>query len=160
MIITIDDLSGPEIKEFLEEHIEDMKSVSPPESKHALDLESLNSVDITFWSMWSDKQLVGCAALKQLSRSEAEIKSMRVSPTCRGTGIASKLLQHVLNHARSRNYFNVYLETGSMPFFLPARSLYRKFGFNECPPFSNYKEDPNSVFMTINLKPNKISTCE
>jgi putative acetyltransferase len=38
MEIKIDDLSGPEIALFLDEHIKDMKSASPPESKHALDL--------------------------------------------------------------------------------------------------------------------------
>jgi len=45
-----DDLSDPRIEAFLNEHIEEMKSISPPESKHALDLESLRKPDITFWS--------------------------------------------------------------------------------------------------------------
>jgi len=39
MEIKIDDLSGPEVALFLAEHIKDMKSASPPESKHALDLK-------------------------------------------------------------------------------------------------------------------------
>lgn len=37
--ILLDDLSGPEIAGFLEEHIEEMKAVTPPGSKHALDLD-------------------------------------------------------------------------------------------------------------------------
>jgi putative acetyltransferase len=38
MEIIVDDLTGPEIAEFLEEHIEEMKAVTPsPESKHAVD---------------------------------------------------------------------------------------------------------------------------
>lgn len=38
MEIKIDDLSGLEIASFLDEHIKDMKSASPPESKHVPDL--------------------------------------------------------------------------------------------------------------------------
>lgn len=43
MEIKINNLSDPGIAEFLEEHLSDMKSVSPPESKHAL--EVLRSCD-------------------------------------------------------------------------------------------------------------------
>ena len=46
MEIRVDDLSGRSISAFLEEHLEDMRSVSPPETKHALDLESLKAPDI------------------------------------------------------------------------------------------------------------------
>ena len=32
-----------------------------------------------------------------------------------------------------------------------ARRLYAKAGFKLCPPFADYIEDPNSVFMTMEL---------
>ncbi|MBK1876787.1 GNAT family N-acetyltransferase [Pelagicoccus mobilis] len=150
--IEVDDLSGPEIATFLEEHIADMKSVSPPESKHALDLEGLRSPDVTFWSLKFQNQLAGCAALKTIDSTHGEIKSMRTSSAFRGQGIASKLLIHLIEEAKSRSYQRLSLETGSMPFFEPARKLYQKFGFIDCPPFSQYKEDPNSVFMTLELE--------
>jgi putative acetyltransferase len=53
--------------------------------------------------------------------------------------------------AKARGYQRVSLETGSMPFFEPARKLYRSHGFEECPPFADYKLDPNSVFLTKTL---------
>ena len=151
MRIIVDDLSSREIAEFLEEHIKDMKAVSPPESKHALDLEGLRQPEITFWSVWDGDSLVGCGALKELDPKHGEIKAMRTSSKCRNKGIASRLLCHILNEAKHRGYHRLSLETGSMVFFEPARSLYKKFGFNYCEPFSTYKEDPNSVFMTIDL---------
>lgn len=151
MRITIDDLSGKEIAEFLEEHINDMKETSPPESKHALDLEGLRQPEVTFWTVWDNQTLVGCGALMELNLEHAEIKSMRTSSLSRQKGIASKLLQHMLSEARKRGYHRLSLETGSMPFFGPARKLYARFGFKYCAPFSSYKEDPNSVFMTIEL---------
>lgn len=151
MEIRIDDLSGPEIAAFLEEHIKDMKSVSPPESKHALDLEGLRKPEITFWTVWDQGSPVGCGALKELNGSHAEIKSMRTSPSCRGKGVASAMMNHILTQARQRGYRRLSLETGSMPFFKPAHALYAKFGFKCCKPFAAYKEDPNSLFMDLEL---------
>ncbi|MEZ5495616.1 MAG: GNAT family N-acetyltransferase [Gammaproteobacteria bacterium] len=151
MIIKIDELISEEIISFLEEHIEDMLSVSPPESKHALDLQGLKSPEITFWSCYDNNQLVGCAALKELDNHTGEIKSMRVSRTVRGRGVGSKLLEYIFDVAEERGYVSLKLETGSMDFFIPARKLYQKHGFKICEPFANYKKDSNSVFMTIQL---------
>jgi putative acetyltransferase len=149
--IVVDDLSGPEIAAFLEEHIEEMKSVTPPGSKHALDLDGLRAPDVTFWTMLEDGEIVGCGALKLLGGDEAEIKSMRVAEAHRGRGLASAILQHILAEARRRGIARVFLETGSFEFFAPARRLYLKHGFELCPPFADYEEDPNSVFMTKTL---------
>jgi putative acetyltransferase len=151
MEIRVDDLTGPEIAAFLEEHIRDMRSVSPPESKHALDLEGLKKPEITFWTVWDDHQLVGCGAIKELDPSHGEIKSMRTSSSHRRKGVAAFVLQHILMVARERGYRRVSLETGSMPFFEPARRLYTSHGFEDCAPFANYREDPNSVFFTKDL---------
>ena len=147
MEIKIDDLSGDEIANFLEEHISDMQSISSPESKHALDLDGLRKPDITFWTVWENNVLVGCGAIKELSATHGELKSMRTSKESRGKGVASHLLGHIISEACGRGYQRLSLESGSMDYFIPAHALYERFGFNYCPPFSNYKEDPNSVFM-------------
>jgi putative acetyltransferase len=148
MEIKIDDLYGAEIAKFLEEHITEIKSVTPPESKHALDLAGLRQPEITFWTVWDDGYLIGCGAIKELDANHAEIKSMRTAASHRGKGVASFLIQHILTEAELRGYQRISLETGSMSFFQPARNLYAKYGFTECTPFSTYNEDPNSVFMT------------
>ena len=151
MKIIIDDLSGKEIAEFLEEHINDMKAVSPPESKHALNLEGLRKAEITFWTVMDGEKIGGCGAIKELNKQHAEIKSMRTSTSLRGKGIAAMLLNHIINESKLRGYQRLSLETGSMAFFDPARKLYTKFSFNYCSPFASYKEDVNSVFMTKEL---------
>ena len=151
MEIRLDDLLGPEIAEFLAEHLREMRAVSPPESKHALDLAGLRKPDITFWTVWDGPTLVGCGALKQLNSEHGEVKSMRIGSDQRGKGVASQLMEHILNEATDRGYSRLSLETGSMPYFAPARALYRKYGFQECPPFAQYKLDPHSCFMTKDL---------
>ncbi len=146
--IVIDDLEGPEIAEFLAEHLADMKSVSPPESKHALDLDGLRTADVTFWTVLDGSSISACGALKAIDGTHAELKSMRTSPRYRGRGVASMLLEHIILEARRMGYTRLSLETGSFDFFEPARRLYLKHDFELCPPIPGYKEDPNSVFMT------------
>jgi putative acetyltransferase len=149
--IKIDDLTGPDIAELLQEHLRDMNSVSPPESKHALDLEGLRQPDITFWTIWEEGNLAGCGALKKLTPHHAEIKSMRTARSFVRKGVATKMLNHMIAEATEHGYQRLSLETGSQPYFEPARKLYARFGFSVCAPFADYIEDPNSVFMTREL---------
>lgn len=146
-----DDLAGAEIAALLRAHLDNMYEITPPESVHALDLDALRAPEVTFWSAWEDDCLVGCGALKELDGRAAEIKSMRTADTHRGRGIGSAILEHLLRVARDRNYDTLYLETGSMQEFAPARSLYQRYGFEDCGAFGHYKDDPNSVFMTLQL---------
>jgi putative acetyltransferase len=151
MFIRVDDLRGPEIAALLEEHLRNMAEVSPPESIHALDLERLRGSEITFWTAWQGSELLGCGALKELDSEHGEIKSMRTARTHLRKGVASRMLQHIIEEAHRRRYRRLSLETGSMDAFGPARTLYARFGFEYCAPFAAYREDPNSVFMTLAL---------
>lgn len=76
---------------------------------------------------------------------------MRTSSSHLRKGIAKRILQHIIEEARRRGYQRLSLETGSMEAFEPARRLYASFGFQYCEPFSDYIEDPNSVFMSKEL---------
>jgi putative acetyltransferase len=151
MKIRVDDLLGPEIAGLLEDHIRDMRAISPPESKHALDLSGLRKPEITFWTIWEEGTLAGCGALKQLDLLHGEVKSMRTVSSFRGKGVASQVLNQIIAEARRRGYRGLSLETGSMEFFEPARRLYGKFGFSPCGPFGAYQADPNSCFFTLSL---------
>jgi putative acetyltransferase len=146
--IVVDDLSGPEIAAFLEEHVQEMRSITPLESKHALDLDGLRQPEITFWSVLDGGALVGCGAIKRLDADHAELKSMRTTTARKRGGIASLLMEHILAEARRLGFTRMSLETGSAEFFQPARKLYEKFGFDYCEPFAEYTLDPHSVYMT------------
>ena len=152
MKICLDDLQGAEIRELLQEHLRSMERVSPPESRHALDLTGLRRPEITFWTIWLGPTLAGCGALKELDQQHAEIKSMRTDYAHQRKGVASTLLRHMIGEAERRGYRRLSLETGSMDYFEPARRLYSSFGFMRCGPFDQYIEDPNSVFMTKEIQ--------
>ena len=153
--IRLDDLRDPRIAAFLEAHLADMRRVSPPESVHALDLEALRQPGIRFWTAWLPRPegelLVGTAALKRLDATHAELKSMRTDAALRGQGIATRVLAHVIAEARALGHSRLSLETGSQPFFEPARALYARNGFEACGPFGDYRADPNSCFMTCGI---------
>jgi putative acetyltransferase len=151
MKIEIDDLSRAEIHALLNEHLDNMHELSPPESVHALDLEQLRRPEITFWSAWDGPVLLGCGALKELDPAHGEIKSMRTPETLRRRGAGRAILAHIIDVARSRGYRRLSLETGAGRAFEPAHRLYESSGFTRCGPFGDYVDDPNAVFMTMRL---------
>ena len=155
MKIELDDLSRPEIHALLNEHLQSMYELSPPESVHALDLTKLRQPEITFWSAWEGVLLVGCGALKELDPAHGEVKSMRTPSAHRRKGAGRAILAHAIAVATSRGYARLSLETGSAEAFKPAQKLYESFGFACCGPFGDYDEDPNSVFMTLVLPSTK-----
>ncbi|HJR70909.1 MAG TPA: GNAT family N-acetyltransferase [Gammaproteobacteria bacterium] len=152
MNIETDDLSRPAIHALLNEHLQSMSSLSPPESAHALDLERLRKPDVTFWSVWEGPELLGVGALQELDSTHGEVKSMRTARAHLRKGVGRAVLTHIIGVARARGYERLSLETGSMDAFQPARKLYESFGFVYCGPFGEYVEDPYSVFMTVRLE--------
>lgn len=151
MRIEVDDLTRPAIHALLQEHLQNMHTLSPPESVHALNLDKLKAPGITFWSAWDEHVLVGVGALKELDAMHGEVKSMRTPENLRRRGAGRAILAHIMEVARRRCYRRLSLETGSQAAFEPARRLYESFGFRYCGPFADYVVDPSSVFMTIDL---------
>jgi len=144
-------LDDPRVVELLRAHLTRARAETAPGSAHALDLSGLRAPDVTFWSAWEDDALAGVGALKALSAEHGEVKSMHTAEAMRRRGVGGAILRHIIAAARSRGMSRLSLETGSWPYFAPARELYARHGFAECPPFGDYRPDPNSVFMTKEL---------
>ena len=155
--IELDDPTRWDVHQLLSEHLADMFATSPAESVHALGHSALSEPSITFWTARENGELLGCGALKGLDSPDdparvtpphyGEIKSMRTTASARGRGIATLMLRRIVDEARHRGYQRICLETGTEEYFAPARRLYVRNGFTECPPFADYTLDPNSVFM-------------
>ena len=151
MRLELDDLSRPAVHALLQEHLDNMYELSPPEQVFALDLSQLKASDITFWTVWDGDTLLGCGALKELTPVHGELKSMRTPSKLRGRGAAKAILARIVETANQRHYHLLSLETGSHPAFGAAHTLYRSAGFQPSGAFANYKEDPHSVFMALQL---------
>jgi putative acetyltransferase len=151
MRIESDDVSRSQVIALLEEHLRNMYELSPPDQVFAFEASKLRAPGISVWTAWNDETLLGCAALKELSPIQGEVKSMRTPARLRRCGAGRALLNHILQVSRERRYQELFLETGRHPAFAPAQTLYRSAGFKECGPFGSYKDNGNSVFMSLQL---------
>jgi putative acetyltransferase len=152
MHIIVGGLDDPRVVALLHTHVTRARAETARGSAHALDLAGLRAPEITFWSVWEGDEVVGVGALKRLSADHGEVKSMHTAEAARGRGVGSALLRQIMATARARGMRRLSLETGSWPYFQPARALYARHGFVESAPFGDYREDPNSVFMTLELE--------
>lgn len=133
---------------LFERHTADMHADTPPESIHMMDRTELAIPEVRFFVLREGDQPLAMGAFKQIDATHAEIKSMHVLAEVRGRGLSRAMLAHLMAEALATGFTRLSLETGSQPMFEPARRLYERAGFTECPPFEGYVLDPNSVYMT------------
>tara|TARA_B100001093_G_scaffold94336_1_gene86513 strand:- start:47 stop:508 length:462 start_codon:yes stop_codon:yes gene_type:complete len=140
--------SNSEVHRLLIKHFIELKAASPEGSAHVLDIDGLKHSSIKFWSLWKNKTLVGCGALKFLNNKHGEFKSIRVQDTFRRKNFGTKIIKLLIREAKNLNIKQISIETGAGDFFIPARKLFKNCGFRPCKPFAHYKEDINSIYLT------------
>ena len=137
-----------EVNELLTKHFDELRAASPEGSTHVLDIPGLKVPSIKFWSLWENKKLLGCGALKFLDNFHGEFKSIRLHDDFRNKGNGIKLIDHLFDEAKKLNIKRISIETGAGIFFKPARKLFDLCGFKPCKPFAHYKEDKNSIYLS------------
>ena len=151
MKVIENNFDNAEVNHLLTKHFIELRSVSPDDSCHVLDIKGLKDSSIKFWSFWDNNQLIGCAALKFLDDEHGEFKSIRVEDNSRGKGVGEKIISHLIKFAKNEGIKRLSIETGAGDFFKSARKLFKKFGFKTCRPFADYKEDPNSCYFDLEI---------
>ena len=146
------DFGDSRVIELLRLHVARTRGETAPDGAHASDISRLQPPDVSFWTIWDGDALLGLGAWKRLSAEHGEIKSMHTVESARRRGAGSAMLRHLMETARASGVSRLSLETGSWAYFEPARAFYRRHGFVECPPFGDYRADPNSVFMALALR--------
>jgi putative acetyltransferase len=145
-----EDPNQAEVRRFFAASEAYMSQLYPAESNHFIDLAALRSDRAVFLVARIEGLAAGCGAIVFDQNQDCEIKRMWVDPHWRGHGVASKLLEGLLGHARRRGSGIVRLETGiHQP---EALGLYRRAGFAPCGPFGSYRADPLSIFMALPLR--------
>lgn len=142
-------LDRAEVQQLIAFHLEQSQQNTGPRCAHALNIDGLRGPDIRFWTAWEGEQVLAIGALRRLSDTEGELKSMHTVQHIRRQGFGTMMLRHIIEVARAMGIRRLSLETGSWPYFEPAREFYRRNGFQDCAPFGDYRPDPNSVFMTM-----------
>ena len=142
---------NPEVHELLVKHFIQLRSVSPKDSTHVLNISGLRVASIKLWSMWENDQLIGLGAIKFLNKEHGELKSIRVNDKFRNKRYGKEVIIQLIEKAKLMKIKRLSLETGAGEFFLPARKLFLSCGFKTCRPFSHYKDDVNSVYMSLQI---------
>lgn len=151
MEISVERPNAADVVELLAHHVEEARSITPPEFSFALPGNALMAEDITFWTARKNGMLLGFAALKDLGDGTGEVKSMRTSPAYVRKGVAANLLDVIIRSAQKRKYRALYLETGVTEEYLAARRLYEVHGFSACDPFADYIASGHNYFMRLDL---------
>ena len=138
----------PEVNDLLTKHFIELRAASPKGSAHVLDIPGLRVSSIKFWSLWENKKLVGCGALKFLDREHGEFKSIRVHDSFRNQDNGIKVIQHLISEAKKLRIKRISIETGAGKFFEPARKLFKRCNFKACKPFAHYITAINSLYLT------------
>ena len=145
-----DPLSAP-VRALIAAHVAHGNTAYPAESNHHLSPEDYAASGTRLFTAQTEAKVIGMIGLRPLTPDTAELKSMHVLPEGRGRGTGALLVDHVITLARCEGIGTLFLETGSKEASAAARRLYLRYGFDYCPPFGDYVEDPESVFMKLSL---------
>lgn len=147
------DFDDRQVQDLLRFHLQSMLDNSPPGTAFALDWSGLQAPEIRFVTLWEGETLLGCGAIKELSPTHGELKSMRTHPDHLRRGVARRLLDHLIELAKARGYKTLSLETGTDGPFIPALKLYESYGFLSGEPFADYPPSDFNQFFHLELVP-------
>lgn len=95
-----------------------------------------------------DNRFAGCIGLRKINNEDCEMKRLYVRPEFRGHKIASKLVETIIEDAKSIGYKVMFLDT--LPFLQEAIALYKKVGFYEIQSYNNSPLDI-SIYMKLDI---------
>ena len=146
-----EDPRQPDVLALLGQSDDYFRALYPAESNHLVSADDLATDRAVFLAARRDGELLGSIALLVIASGHAEMKRMFVRAEARGCGLGRRLLNALEEAASHRGITRISLETGIKE--SEAIGLYRASGYQECPPFGDYKDDPLSLFMTKSLSP-------
>jgi putative acetyltransferase len=146
-----EDPRQPDVQALLDQSDSHFRALYPAESNHLVSADVLGTDRAVFLAARRNGELLGSIALLAIAPGHAEMKRMFVRADVRGIGLRRRLLNALEEVACHQNIARISLETGIKQ--SEAIGLYRAFGYQDCSPFGDYKDDPLSLFMTKSLRP-------
>ena len=100
-----------------------------------------------FICLFCNEKLIGTVAVKRLSDTDCELKSLYLYQSYQGHRLGYKLLTNAVSYAASHGYSRMFLD--SMSTSTNALRLYRRFGFKDTKRYNNNQKA--DVFMVLDL---------
>jgi GNAT superfamily N-acetyltransferase len=126
-----------------------LEPLYPRASRHGYSVDQLLQQDVAFFVTYHEGLPAGCGGLQLFGTDYAELKRMYVRPSFRSLGLATLMLDALIQYARQHGVSVLRLETGIHQ--LEAIRLYERYGFLSCGPFGSYQPDPLSLFFELHL---------
>lgn len=92
-------------------------------------------------------RIAGCAALRTIGESIAEMKRLYVRPAFQRLGLGRLLTERIIHEARDSGHQLLRLDT--LPIMGSALALYRDLGFREIPPYGG--NPPEAICFELRL---------
>lgn len=113
------------------------------------DESTADTVSVFLVARDSDGNAVGCGGMLVLDDGAAEVKRMYVTPTARGTGVATSILRALVDHARWRELGSIVLSTGTgQP---DAIRFYEREGYQPIDAYGVHANHPMARCFTLEL---------
>ena len=94
--------------------------------------------------VYKDGEAIGCAGVRRIDETTAELKRMFVRPEFRKNGVGRRLLFYCLDVASALGYQKIRLDT--LESMKAAQQLYRSAGFLEIEAY-NFHPVPGTIYM-------------
>lgn len=143
-IITLERPDTPDAIMLIEELEEHLAPFYPATSRHGYSVEKLIKQGVAFFVTRHDGVPAGCGGVQFFDLEYGELKRMFVRPQFRRLGLAKLMLEHLEAYSLEHNISLLRLETGIHQ--KEAIGLYERMGYQSCPPFGEYTNDPLSLF--------------
>jgi len=143
-IITLERPDTPDAVMLIEELEEHLAPFYPATSRHGYSVEKLIKQGVAFFVTRHNGVPAGCGGVQFFGTEYGELKRMFVRPKFRGLGLAKLMLEHLEAYSLEHSIRLLRLETGIHQ--KEAIGLYERMGYQRCPHFGEYTNDPLSVF--------------
>lgn len=141
--MTVDDFE--EIKDTLTFHFDDFWSASVLKNE----LQNPNHVSSYYFVAKANSEIVGFCGVSKIVDT-LEILNIVTKKDKRNLGIASQLLQYIIEEGKKKQIHTIFLEVNEHN--LPARHLYEKFHFQQVGLRKNYyHHTDDAILMTLDF---------
>jgi putative acetyltransferase len=142
--VSVETPLSDDMREMVRELNAILCSLTPEEANFSMSVEEMDGPETTLFVARVNGEIAACGALYRHGGGIAELKRFYSRPDFQGRGLARRILDQVIDLARTEGFRELVLETGYN--YDAAKRLYSGAGFELCGPVLDYPDSEFSIF--------------